>query len=202
MFTPDPTITDLNVQERNIVKVLFSMNIPQVATPELSVEDAKCYIFFFREGGMLSAFIALYLPRTDRRIYYSYSSNPFPEESMAEVEDEARHFVEDMGFLLDELYFSGISLEQKNRWMEEQDLFSRKKQARHVKPVEAEATSGGPPRTAFISATERPNGMDMPAEVLKQAVKAGIVKPPKHPVKPAGLVAKDKEALARLLASF
>lgn len=201
MFTSDPTITDLNVQERNIVKVLFSMNIPQVATPELSVEDAKCYIFFFRDGNRLSAFIALYLPRTDRRFYYSYSSNPFPEESMAEVEDEARHFVEDMGFLLDELYFSGMSLEQKNRWMEAQDLFSRKKQAPHAKPVEAEATPG-PPRTAPITTAERQKGPEVPSEILKQAVKAGIVKPTKHPVKPAGFVAKDKEALARLLASF
>lgn len=201
MFTADPNITDLNVQGRNIVKVLFSMNIPQVATPELAVEDAKCYIFFFREGSRLSTFIVLYLPRTNRRFYYSYSSNPFPEESMPEVEDEARRFAEDMGFLLDELYFSDISPEQQKRWIDEQDIFSRKNQACQTRQAEAEAASG-PRRTAPLTIPERPKEPERPADILTQAVRAGIVKPPKQPMKQASLVAKDKEALVRLLASF
>lgn len=190
MFNADPSITDLNIRERNIAKVLFSMNIPQVATPELSVEDAKCYIFFFRNGNRLSAFIALYLPRTDRRFYYSYSSNPFPEEAMAEVEDEARRFVEDMGFLLDELFFAGMSLDEKNRWIENQEIFSSKKPAQPVPPAQPQR----PAQPVMQQAAQ-------PADVFAQAVKAGVVKPASQ-APPLGVVGKDKEGLARLLASF
>lgn len=190
MFQPDPAITNLNVRERNIAKVLFSMNIPQVATPELSVEDAKCYIFFFREGNRLSAFIALYLPRTDRRFYYSCSSNPFPEEAMAEVEDEARRFVEDMGFLLDEIYFSGMSLDEKNRWIEIQEIFSGEESAR---PLPAARAQGPAQTAAKQSRTD---------DVFAHAVKAGVIKQAAPSRQSLGVVAREKEGLARLFASF
>jgi hypothetical protein len=35
MFTIDTNITDLKIEERSLYKVLFSVNIHQVATPEL-----------------------------------------------------------------------------------------------------------------------------------------------------------------------
>jgi hypothetical protein len=89
MFTITPSLTDLKVKERNIYKMLYSMNSPQVATPELSVEEARCYVLFFSEGPNLSAYIGLYLPRIDRKIFYAYSSNPFPFEAAPDVEFEA-----------------------------------------------------------------------------------------------------------------
>ena len=148
MFNADPNITDLNVREKNLNKVLFSMNIHQVATPELSVEDARCYFLFFGEGSNSTAYIALYLTRTDSRIYYSYSSNPFPQEGLAQVEEEARGFVEDMGFLLDEMPLAGMPPAEKNRWIDEQAVFSRKKELDVQPAPAAETRTETPPAAA------------------------------------------------------
>jgi hypothetical protein len=190
MFTADPNITDLQVKEKGIHKILFSMNIHQVATPELSAEDARSYVIFFREGSSLSAYIGIYFMRTDRRFYYSYTANPFPFEGLSDVEDEARGFVEDMGFVLDEINIGGMSLDEKNRWLDEQPMFSRRKPDA-VRP----AASPGPPA--------RPQ----PAPAPRQAVPAGAAGLPKQYSKPearssTGVVGRDKDALARLLASF
>lgn len=127
MFTITPSLTDLKVKERNIYKMLYSMNSPQVATPELSVEEARCYVLFFSEGPNLSAYIGLYLPRIDRKIFYAYTSNPFPFEAAPDVEFEATGFAEDMGFLLDEISVSGMQADDRNRWIEEQYIFGYKK---------------------------------------------------------------------------
>jgi hypothetical protein len=102
------------------------MNFHQVATPELGVDEARFYIFFFREGDKLSAYIVLYMPNSERRVYYSYSSNPFPEADLSNVEDIARAFGEDMGFFLDEKSFAASSIAEKNRWIDEQPLFGFK----------------------------------------------------------------------------
>jgi hypothetical protein len=199
MFTADPNITDLKVKEKGIHKVLFSMNIHQVATPELSAEDARSYVIFFREGSSLSAYIGIYFMRTDRRFFYSYTANPFPFEGLSDVEDEARGFVEDMGFVLDEINIGGMSLDEKNRWLDEQPMFSRTKlaepQAAAPRPAQRPAASPGPPA--------RPQ----PAPAPRQAVPAGAAGLPKQYSKQearssTGVVGRDKDALARLLASF
>lgn len=126
MFTTDSTIVDLKIKERNLHKAIFSMNFHQVATPELGVDEARCYMFFFRDGDKFSAYIVLYMPRTGRRLYYTYSSNPFPEADLPIVEDVARAFGEEMGFFLDEKSFISSSVEEKNLWIDEQPLFGFK----------------------------------------------------------------------------
>ena len=103
MFVIEKNITDLNIREKNVLKLLFSMNVHQVATPEMILEEARSYILFFREtGGKVSAYIALHLTVTNRKLYYVHSSNPFPEGEMETVEQEALEFAEGLGAVLDE----------------------------------------------------------------------------------------------------
>jgi hypothetical protein len=126
MFTTDPTIVDLKIKERNLYKAIFSMNFHQVATPELGVDEARFYLFIFREGSKFSAYIVLYMPNSGRRAYYTHSSNPFPEADLPMVEDVARAFGEEMGFFLDEKSFASASSVEKNLWIDEQPLFGFK----------------------------------------------------------------------------
>jgi hypothetical protein len=123
MFVVDPNITDLQVKEKVISKAYFSMNSPQIATPELSVEEARCYILLFRTGNSYSAYIGLYLPNSERSFYYTFSGNPIPEEGLNEALDEATRFAEEMGFLLDELKLAGMSVDERNQWIEDQAIF-------------------------------------------------------------------------------
>jgi hypothetical protein len=182
MFTIDTTITDLKVRERNLSKVLFSMNIHQVATPELSAEDAKSYIFFFREGGRFLSYIGLYFLHSDRKLYYSYTANPFSESELPDVESEARSFAEDMGAMLDELEIAKLSDLERDCWIAEQDIFSTKKQA-----DEQSAAAGVDQRNAEPAVHSTP--AVQPAPIVQPAPPTPEVQvaPPEQvaPIKPA-----------------
>jgi hypothetical protein len=146
MFTVDADITDLKIRDRNLIRVLFSMNTHQVATPDTSLEDARTYVFFFNEGkGQISAYIGLHFLQTGRNLFYRHSHNPFNDDRMADAEDEARNFAEDLGAMLDEIDFSAMSAPEKDRWIEDQEILSgRKKTADAAVAAEAPATPAQP----------------------------------------------------------
>ncbi len=149
MFTIDQKVTLEEIREKNIVKAFFSMNNHQVATPEMMLEEARSYIMFFREsGGKLSAYIGLQLLATGRKLFYSHSSNPFHDDEIKSIEEEALIFVEGLGALLDEKDFTQLTSEEKKRWMEEQEIFSEK--------AEPESTDEAPAEESH--AVEAPQG--------------------------------------------
>jgi hypothetical protein len=145
MFTIDPKINEKDLKKKNLFKVLLSMNNHQVATPETSLEEARSYVFFTREGrNRISAYIGLHLLHTDRKLFYSHSGNPFLEDGLEDVEEEARDFAEDMGAMLDEVDFAGMSEQEQDKWIDGQSIFSQKK------PEAAPAEQS--PRTAAATA--------------------------------------------------
>lgn len=182
MFTADPNITDLQVKEKIISRIFFSLNAPQIATPELSVEEARCYVFFFRAGNSYSAYIGLYLPNSDRRFYYAYSGNPVPEQSLNETLDEATRFAEEMGFLLDELKLAVMSVDERNQWIEDQAIFGYKTKTEEKpvgmieeKPAEQPALVE---QKAVAPAPEKPKeAMTPPPEPAPAQKKAAPAKP-------------------------
>lgn len=164
MFIVDPTITDLKVKEKSMLKVLFSMNTHQVATPEMNLEEARSYVIFCREGGgRISAYIGLHLLDTNRRLFYPHSSNPFPEEDMNAVDEEVRGFAEGMGAMLDEIDLTKMSSEEKNHWIDDQAIFNLNKQI-EAKPVEQTAA----PSTGSLEQPAAPAAQ--PQEVAAPAV--------------------------------
>jgi hypothetical protein len=189
MFTVDPTITDFKVKEKNMLKVLFSMNTHQVATPEMNLEEVRSYVIFCREGsGKISAYIALHLLDTNRGLFYPHSSNPFPEENMNAVDEEARGFAEGLGAMLDEIDITKMSSEEKNHWIDDQAIFNITKQI-EAKPGEqmaAQATGSSEQPTApdaqpreaaaapavpvFTASVEQPASVTEPQEAAAPAV--------------------------------
>ncbi len=190
MFTIDPKITERDLKKKNLFKVFLSMNNHQVATPETSLEEARSYVFFAREGrNRVSAYIGLHLLHTDRKLFYAHSTNPFLEDELQEVEEEARYFAEDLGAMLDEVDFANLSEPEKNRWIEGQSIFSREKQPEAV-PVER------PHQPAVeeveVSVTVEPAA---PPERLAPAAEAiRAPEPPAAPVQPV-TQAQHPEAL-------
>ncbi len=142
MFTIDQNITYQKIKEKDMIKAFFSMNNHQIATPEMMLEEARSYIMFFHEtGGKLSAYIGLHLLQSGRKLFYAHSSNPFQTGEMESVEEEALGFVEGLGGLLDAIDFTKMSSEEKNRWIDNQDLFIEKPEPEspaEEKPKESE----------------------------------------------------------------
>ena len=180
MFTVDPTITDLRAKERSMLKVLFSMNTHQVATPEMNLEQARSYVIFCREGGgKISAYIGLHLLDTNRRLFYPHSSNPFPEEDMSAVDEEARGFAEGLGAMLDEIDITKMSVEEKNHWIDDQAIFNLKKQI-EAKPSEQPSVPS-PQEAPAPAAPAATASVAQPAPV----VQAAPIAPPQEVTAPA-----------------
>lgn len=183
MFTIDISIKDLNVRERNMIKAFFSMNNHQVATPEMMLEDARSYIMFFRESsGKISAYIGIHLLLTGRKLFYSHSSNPFPEQEISSVEEDARIFAEGLGAMLDEVDFTKMDHREKMLWIDTQDIFSAQHEKPEVsvaaepaipapqEPVQARQVTAPPsPQSPEISETEQTPPHVSPAQQIPPA---------------------------------
>lgn len=192
MYSVDPNIRDLQVKERVISRLSFSMNAPMIATPELSTEEARCYILLFREGSTFASYIGLYLPASDRRFYYAYSGNPLPETVITEALEEAARFAEEMGFVMDELKLTTLSVDERNKWIEDQLLFGYKKKEipAESQPVErADAGSAGETAAAApLKGTEAavpgppPVEAALPGKQASAAVPAESTVPAPQPV--------------------
>ncbi|HUI45079.1 MAG TPA: hypothetical protein VL122_03675 [Nitrospirota bacterium] len=146
-----------------MVKVFFSMNNHQVATPEMMLEEARSYIIFFREAkDKISAYIGLHLLLTGRKLYYAHSSNPFPAEELDSVQEEALVFAEGLGAMLDELDFSRLPPGEASRWIEKQDIFKSTPEPQIAPATQApEAAQSEPP-----TEQQAPSG---PASAAEQA---------------------------------
>jgi hypothetical protein len=199
MFEIKNDLIDLKVKERNIFKILYSMNSHPVATPGMNVEEARCYILFFSEGSNLSAFIGLYLPRTDRKLFYAYSSNPFPVEGEADVESDARVFAEDMGFLLDEINVAGMAGDDRNHWIEEQYIFGYRKP--EAEETESELNEEPTPEAEeeerepeVAAAKEEPAPQPEPPQATPAPSPSPVPQP--EPVVPAPVPAPEPAAAA------
>jgi hypothetical protein len=180
MFTIDPDITDLKVKEKDMVKVFFSMNNHQVATPEMMLEDARSYILFLREvGGKLSSYIGLHLLLTGRNLFYAHSSNPFPEAEKDSVEEEALCFVEGLGAMLDEVDFTKLSSREKDHWIDEQELFTRKHEPESV-PQEQAGAAVHQEAPAVQQASQTPSAGAETAPPVQQAPQPQQAPPEQH----------------------
>jgi hypothetical protein len=183
MFTIDPDITEKDLRGKHIFKVLLSMNVHQVATPETSLEDARSYVFFIREGrNRISVYIGIHLLLTDRKLIYAHSANPFFEDKMLEVEDEARDFAEYMGAMMDEVHFTGMSDLERDCWIDDQGFFSTKKQP-EAAPVSEQPAVPEQPKPLFVPAP----AAQPPAEPEQSAPAAGAISAPQTqalPVQP------------------
>ncbi len=176
MFTIDQQITAKQLKDKSILKVFVSMNNHPVATPDTSLEEARSYVFFFREGkNKLSVYIGLHLLLTDRKLFYAHSANPFSEGGLRKVEDEARDFAEDLGAMLDEVDFAFMSDLEQEQWIEEQSIFSEKKQPEAAPVVEQ---TPQPEVVATAPAVQSPIVPEQPAPA------AATVSAPETPATP------------------
>ena len=178
MFTIDPKITARDLKKKILFKVFLSMNIHQVATPETSLEEARSYVFFAREGrNRLSAYIGLHLLQTDRKLFYAHSANPFLEEVLQDVEEEARYFAEDLGAMLDEVDFAGLSEPEQDSWIEGQSIFSQKKQP-EAAPVEQPHQLAPAAAVSSVQPPEAPERLtSAPEEIRAPEPSAASVQP-------------------------
>lgn len=150
MFTVDPSFTYLAVSGDRVLALAQSINASSVKVPGMPVEPATAYIVAWSApGGGASAVIYLHYAASGTAAAYTYAPRTFPATELAGVLDEAREFLESMGFMLDDLAFRSQSPERQAALMARAPVFHADLTA-FAKARELDVSS----EAAFVSDTE------------------------------------------------
>lgn len=184
MFHYLPGHASLGVVPDQVVAVIESMNTPHVGTP-VGTERTKAYVVGLRlPSGAFTVAIYLHLLDNNRSCIYASDPLEVPLEYFSALEGEAIHFVESMGFMLENLNFRARPPDEIARLVQRLPFFYEV-----------------PPRTGTFAAVE-PDAVDLPTEssppqtgshTPRSGVSAKVVPPLGEP---------EKVDLARFLSSF
>ncbi len=110
MFRPDPTITFVPAAREQVVALIESINQPQISIPGKLPQAAHGHLCGLRNAnGSFSAFVSLYLPESAENVVYAHEPREFSLEEYLAAEAEGVHFLESMGFMLDNLNFRNLA---------------------------------------------------------------------------------------------
>jgi hypothetical protein len=99
-------IRHLPVTKEQIVTIIESINMPMVAASGRSLENTKAFIIGVRNRtGLYSIYIYLYLMDSNDCLIYLHEPPEVSLEAYQENELDALGFVENMGFMVDNLNF-------------------------------------------------------------------------------------------------
>ena len=124
MFQPDPSIRFVPASREQVVALVESINQSQVSIPGKSPQAVQGFLCGLRNpSGTFSIFVALHLPRTGENVVYLHPRRELNLDEYREVEIEGLHFLESMGFMLDNLNFRNLAQPQQAETLKRIPLF-------------------------------------------------------------------------------
>ncbi len=146
MFRPDPSKSHVPARREQVVSVIESINQPQISIPGKAPQAVQAHIVGLRNpSGSFSIFVGLCLRQTGENVVYVHDRAEIPLESYREVEAEGLHFLESMGFMLDNVNFTKLSAEAQAQTLERVPLLHRPRQPAPAAATDARTT----PRAAL-----------------------------------------------------
>lgn len=125
VFQPDESLAYLPVGREQVVSLLESINQPQISIPGKAAQAAQAYLCGLRTAdGSFALVVSLFLANTGENVVYAHIPTRLPGGLYAAAEEEGRHFLESMGFILDDLNFRAMAAEQQALAMERVPLFA------------------------------------------------------------------------------
>ncbi len=126
MFKAEPSITWVSAVREQVVAVVESINQPQVSIPGKPSQQVFGHLVGIRNGnGTFSIYVALHLPKSGENVVYVHDRRQLTVEEYRDVEIEGLHFLESMGFMLDNLNFRNLSADAQDQTLERISLFSQ-----------------------------------------------------------------------------
>lgn len=125
MFEIDATQVFVPSKPDEVKEVYYSVNSILVAPAEHSAEPTKAYIVCIQYEN-ISAFVVyiyLYLLESGRGVLYRREEGFVSSEEYDQVIEEAFHFLESMGFILDKIDLSSLSPTEREEYFLQQHLF-------------------------------------------------------------------------------
>ncbi len=116
MFRPDPSLTHWPASREQVVAVIESINQPQISIPGKPPQAAQAHILGLRQAnGTFAIVVGLHLRQTGENVVYVHERPEIPIEAYREVEAEGLHFLESMGFMLDNVNFAKLAPEAQEQ---------------------------------------------------------------------------------------
>jgi hypothetical protein len=124
VFRPEASITHLPVLREQVVAIVESINQPQVSVPGKLAQTVVGHLCGVRNGnGTFSIYIGLHLTRTGENVVYVNERPQLTLEEYRGVEVEGLHFLESMGFMLDNLNFRSLAPDVQEQTFQRIPLF-------------------------------------------------------------------------------
>ncbi len=126
MFKPEPSITWVPAAREQVVAVVESINQPQISIPGKSSQQVSGHLVGMRNGnGTFSIYVALHLPKSGENVVYVHDRRQLTVEEYRDVEIEGLHFLESMGFMLDNMNFRNLAADVQVQTLGRIPLFSK-----------------------------------------------------------------------------
>jgi len=124
VFRPEASITHLPVTRDQVVAVVESINQPQISVPGKPSQAVRAHLCGVRNpAGTFSIYVGLHLPKSGENVVYVAEKAQLTVEEYRAVEVEGLHFLESMGFMLDNLNFRNLSPEMQEQTFQRIPLF-------------------------------------------------------------------------------
>jgi hypothetical protein len=125
VFTPEPSIQYVPAARDQVVAIVEAINQPQVSIPGKPPQSVSGVLCALRNAnGSFSVVVALHLPRSAENVVYLHQRRQVSAEEYRAVQEEGLHFLESMGFMLDNLNFRNLAADQQEALMRRLPLFS------------------------------------------------------------------------------
>jgi hypothetical protein len=125
VFTPEPSIMFVPATRDQVVAIIEAINQPQISIPGKQPQAVQGVLCSLRNAnGSFSIVVALHLPRTGENVIYLHEKRQLSAEEYREVQDGGLHFLESMGFMLDNLNFRNMAPALQDETMKRLPLFS------------------------------------------------------------------------------
>jgi hypothetical protein len=145
VFKPEPSITWVPAAREQVVAVVESINQPQVSIPGKASQQVFGHLVGIRNGnGTFSIYVALYLPKSGENVVYVHDRRQLTVEEYRDVEIEALHFLESMGFMLDNLNFRNLGPQVQDETLRRIPLFSEPRPPGEVAAPSPASRAGAP----------------------------------------------------------
>lgn len=125
MFQPDPSISFIPATREQVVALIESINQPQISIPGKTSQIVQGYLCGLRNpNATFSIVIVLVLHKSGEKVVYVHDKKQLTLEAYRDVEIEGLHFLESMGFMLDNLNFRNMAPALQDATLQRIPLFS------------------------------------------------------------------------------
>jgi hypothetical protein len=108
-----------------VVAIIEAINQPQISIPGREPQAVHGVLCSLRNAnGSFSIVVALHVPRTGENVIYLHDKRQLAAEEYREVQDAGLHFLESMGFMLDNLNFRNMAPALQEETLKRLPLFS------------------------------------------------------------------------------